>query len=70
MGPAGPEGGLVNSTRGLIFPKAAAAATSMAAWRQAIDDAVEASRAALASLRTPSPAREPCPVSYLRFTWP
>ena len=43
-------GGLINSTRGLIFPKAAAAATSMAAWRQAIDDAVEASRAALASV--------------------
>ena len=47
---AGWDGGLINSTRGLIFPKAAAAATSMAAWRQAIDDAVEASRAALASV--------------------
>ncbi len=47
---AGWDGGLINSTRGLIFPKAAASATSTASWRQAIDDAVEDSRTALASV--------------------
>jgi len=47
---AGWDGGLINSTRGLIFPKAAGAATNMPAWRQAIDDAIEASRSALASV--------------------
>ena len=41
------DGGLINSTRGLIFPKAAGEATSISAWRQAIDDAIEASRSAL-----------------------
>jgi orotidine-5'-phosphate decarboxylase len=46
-GPAGPEGGLVNSTRGLIFPTAAADARSAGEWRGAISDAIEASRAAL-----------------------
>ena len=40
-------GGLVNSTRGLIFPPAAAQATTIAQWQTAIDDAIEASRAAL-----------------------
>jgi len=44
------DGGLINSTRGLIFPKAAADAASIAAWRGAIDEAVTASRAALASV--------------------
>ena len=47
---AGWDGGLINSTRGLIFPKAAAEATSMADWRQAIASAIEASRAALAGV--------------------
>ena len=42
------DGGLINSTRGLIFPKAAAEAATMPGWRQAIEDAVEASRQALA----------------------
>jgi orotidine-5'-phosphate decarboxylase len=46
-GPDGPEGGLVNSTRGLIFPAAAADAGSIADWQAAIGDAIEASRAAL-----------------------
>ncbi|MGC6518412.1 MAG: orotidine-5'-phosphate decarboxylase [Candidatus Puniceispirillaceae bacterium] len=46
---AGWEGGLINSTRGLIFPKAAAEAASISAWRTTIDDAIETSRAALAS---------------------
>jgi orotidine-5'-phosphate decarboxylase len=46
-GSGGPEGGLVNSTRGLIFPAAAADAGSAGDWRAAIGDAIEASRAAL-----------------------
>ena len=49
-GPTGPEGGLVNSTRGLIFPPAATAATSIGAWRTAIGEAIEASRRALADV--------------------
>ena len=44
------DGGLINSTRGLIFPKAAAEAAIMPDWRQAIEDAVEASRQALANV--------------------
>ena len=47
MGPAGPEGGLVNSTRGLIFPPTARDATSVAAWQAAVSDAIDTSRAAL-----------------------
>ena len=43
------DAGLINSTRGLIFPKAAADAATMPAWRQAIEDAIEASRHALAN---------------------
>ena len=44
------EGGLINSTRGLIFPQAAAAARSVASWRSAIDSAIDESRAALAAI--------------------
>lgn len=44
------EGGLINSTRGLIFPQSAAGATSMAAWRSCIDSAIEDSRATLAAI--------------------
>ena len=44
------DGGLINSTRGLIFPKAATEAATMPDWRQAIEDAVEASRQALANV--------------------
>ena len=47
--PEGWQGGLINSTRGLIFPKSAAGAGSHAAWRDAVDDAVRASRDALAN---------------------
>ena len=43
------QGGLINSTRGLIFPKAAADATSVTAWRDAVDEAVRGSRDALAT---------------------
>jgi orotidine-5'-phosphate decarboxylase len=49
-GPTGPEGGLVNSTRGLIFPAAAANAGSIADWRTAIGDAIETSRTALGAV--------------------
>jgi len=48
-GPGGPEGGLVNSTRGLIFPAGAADARSVGDWRAAIGEAIEASRTALAA---------------------
>ncbi|MEC8089358.1 MAG: orotidine-5'-phosphate decarboxylase [Pseudomonadota bacterium] len=44
------QGGLINSTRGLIFPKAAHDAGDIATWRAAIDDAVTASRSALAGV--------------------
>lgn len=43
------QGGLINSTRGLIFPKAAADASNVADWRGAVEDAVKASRDALAA---------------------
>jgi len=46
-GPHGPEGGLVNSTRGLIFPAGAADAGSIGDWQAAIGEAITASRAAL-----------------------
>lgn len=42
------EGGLVNSTRGLIFPKTAATVTSHADWRAAIDATINDSCATLA----------------------
>ena len=47
-GPNGPEGGLGNSTRGLIFPDTARDARSIAEWRDAVDEAITASRTALA----------------------
>ena len=40
-------GGLVNSTRGLIFPQAAATATSIATWRTTIIETIAANSAAL-----------------------
>jgi orotidine-5'-phosphate decarboxylase len=42
-GPEGPEGGIVNSSRGIIFPGAAGEAGDFSAWRQAIDRAVNLS---------------------------
>ena len=47
-GPNGPEGGLVNSTRGLIFPDTARDARSIAEWRDAVGKAITAGRTALA----------------------
>ena len=46
-GTAGWEGGVVNSTRGLIFPKAAADATSIEDWRAAIDARINESNSIL-----------------------
>ena len=40
-------GGLVNSTRGLIFPQTAATATTIAAWRTTIIETIAANSAAL-----------------------
>ena len=44
------QNGLINSTRGLIFPKSAADADDIASWRDAIDQAISDSRAALAGV--------------------
>ena len=44
------QNGLINSTRSLIFPKAAHDAGDIASWRAAIDEAITASRAALAAV--------------------
>ena len=44
------EGGLVNSTRGLIFPKTAASASTKSDWRAAIDAAISDSSSALAAV--------------------
>ena len=42
-GPEGPEGGIVNSSRGITLPEEAADAKSGGDWRQAIDAALERS---------------------------
>ena len=46
-GDHGWEGGLVNSTRGLIFPANAADAASISDWKDAVSTAIEDSKAAL-----------------------
>ncbi len=46
-GKSGWEGGAVNSTRGLIFPKTATDATSMADWHAAIDATIAENTAVL-----------------------
>jgi orotidine-5'-phosphate decarboxylase len=40
-GPSGLEGGLVNSSRALTFPEAAAGASDAASWERAIDAAID-----------------------------
>ena len=40
-GPEGPEGGIINASRGISFPAQAADASTEVAWRQAIDRAVD-----------------------------
>jgi orotidine-5'-phosphate decarboxylase len=47
-GPNGLEGGLVNSSRGLTFPEAAARASDAPSWERAIDEAIDRSIDALA----------------------
>jgi orotidine-5'-phosphate decarboxylase len=50
QGPSGPEGGVVSSSRGILYPKSAIGAASLAQWRQAFDanltSAIEDLRAA------------------------
>ena len=46
-GASGWQGGVVNSTRGLIFPKTAASATSLADWHTAIDTTIAENTAIL-----------------------
>ena len=48
-GKHGWEGGLVNSTRGLIFPETAARASSLAAWQSAIAATIDQNKAVLNS---------------------
>ena len=42
-GPEGPEGGVVNASRGISFPKDAQDAKDLSTWRQAIDQAIDSS---------------------------
>ena len=49
-GKHGWEGGLINSTRGLIFPKKAAAAGSLDEWRQAIAETIAENKIILNSV--------------------
>jgi orotidine-5'-phosphate decarboxylase len=44
------EGGLINSTRGLIFPKKAAAAGSIDEWRHAIAETIAENKTVLNSV--------------------
>ncbi len=47
-GPKGLEGGLVSSSRGVLFPDAAADASNAGAWEQAIDEAIDRATSELA----------------------
>ena len=40
-GPAGLEGGIVNSSRGILFPEAARKAEDASSWERAIDEALD-----------------------------
>jgi orotidine-5'-phosphate decarboxylase len=40
-GPSGLEGGIVSSSRGLMFPQAAAGASDAGSWERAIDAAID-----------------------------
>ena len=46
-GDYGWEGGLVNSTRGLIFPAGAADTNSLSDWNSAISDTIDINKMAL-----------------------
>ena len=47
-GPSGREGGLINSSRGLLFPEDARSADTAAGWESAIDQAIDQSTDELA----------------------
>ena len=51
-GPAGLEGGLVNSSRGVTFPQAAQSADTAADWERAIDQAIDRATGELAEAVT------------------
>jgi orotidine-5'-phosphate decarboxylase len=50
-GPNGPEGGVISSSRGILYPKAASSARDLKAWRAAFDANLQAT---LADLRSAS----------------
>jgi orotidine-5'-phosphate decarboxylase len=52
-GPNGPEGGVVSSSRGILYPKGCAQASSLDAWRAAFDSNLET---AIEDLRAASEA--------------
>jgi orotidine-5'-phosphate decarboxylase len=54
QGPAGPEGGVVNASRAILYPPGAADAETAAAWEAAIDRAIDTSRLALRTLAPPA----------------
>lgn len=53
QGPGGPEGGVVNASRAILYPPGAFEADTAAAWEAVIDRAIDAARA---DLRPPAPA--------------
>lgn len=57
-GPAGLEGGLVNSSRAILFPDAARGASDARAWERAIDAALERATAELGEAVRAGRARE------------
>jgi len=48
-GPRGLEGGLVNSSRALLFPEAAQGASDASAWERAVDEAIDRAAAELSA---------------------
>lgn len=46
-GPAGREGGLISSSRAALYPQKAAGSATLAAWREAVDEAMGAAAAEL-----------------------
>lgn len=48
-GPRGLEGGLVNSSRALLFPEAARGASDASAWERAVDEAIDRAAAELSA---------------------
>ncbi|MBI1187871.1 MAG: orotidine-5'-phosphate decarboxylase [Alphaproteobacteria bacterium] len=48
-GPSGLEGGIVSSSRAVLYPKSADSAASLSAWREAVAGAMDAAHAELAA---------------------